>query len=210
VHRTSLDIGALLAAGFETPVAVAPPVAALQTSVAAPPASPATVAVPAVPIVVAQANLPPPAGLNMLGNTSVNGILRGNDALLSTDGRWLTVFQGDGNLVTYDMLGGMKAAWASNTAGQASGGFAAMQGDGNLVVYTADSKAKWSSATSSAGVNRNFTLAMQNDGNLVVYDSQGGEALWGLMNGRITLPEPNGMGETYAQYQQILDAQEAA
>ncbi len=192
VDRTSLDIGELKAYGYETPVAVAPPVATASGPAATTPGG-VTTAAPNVAAPVAPATIQaPPAGLNLLGGSTVNGVLRANDALLSANGRWLTVFQGDGNLVMYDMLGGMKATWASNTAGKAAGGFAVMQGDGNLVVYAADNSPKWYSGTNGGGANRNFTLAMQDDGNLVVYDTQqGGEALWSSQGGRIAAPEPN-------------------
>lgn len=128
---------------------------------------------------------PVPPGLAVVGSALGTGRLGANQAVVSPNGRYVTVFQGDGNLVAYDMLGGMKALWSSGTQGRGAGGFAAMQGDGNLVVYDAGGRALWASGTEGRGVDRGFSLAMQDDGNLVVYDSQGSKALWSTLTGRI-------------------------
>lgn len=160
-------------------------------------APPAAVATPAPPPPQPPAQAPPqarqaapavqpvPPGLAVVGSALGNGRLGVNQAVVSPNGRYVTVFQGDGNLVAYDMLGGMKALWSSNTQGRGAGGFAAMQGDGNLVVYDAGGRALWASGTEGRGVDRGFNLAMQDDGNLVVYDSQGSKALWSTLTGRI-------------------------
>ncbi|NJR13027.1 MAG: hypothetical protein HC779_00255 [Phyllobacteriaceae bacterium] len=152
------------------------------------------------------------AGYVHLGNSITNGGIGTNQYLQSANGQFFAVFQGDGNLVVYrgtpTANGG--AIWASGTNGKANGGAAHMQADGNVVVYNPGGKARWASGTSAGDVNRAFTLTMQDDGNLVAFDSQGGEALWSSMTGRITLPEPNGIGSNYAEYQAIIAQQQQA
>jgi hypothetical protein len=171
-------------AGFQAPVAPAAPAGTAALAAAAP--------VAAAPVAATPATIQPvPAGYQVLGSTlPANGVLKANQALLSPNGRYLTLFQTDGNLVTYDMLGGMKPIWSTGTGGGiAAGGFAVMQGDGNLVVYGADGQAKWSGGSAGAGVNRAMTLAAQDDGNFVVYDSQGNKALWSSQTGLIARAE---------------------
>jgi cell wall-associated NlpC family hydrolase len=88
-------------------------------------------------------------------------VLHANNSLLSTDGRFRLIMQGDGNLVAYGPAG---AVWDTATSG--AGNSAVMQTDGNLVVYTAAGKALWGSGTDGLGAS---SLVMQNDGNLVIY-----------------------------------------
>ncbi|MFC9352939.1 NlpC/P60 family protein [Arthrobacter sp. NPDC057013] len=100
-------------------------------------------------------------------------VLRANASLLSTDGRFRLIMQGDGNLVVYGPNG---ALWDTKTTG--AGNWAVMQGDGNLVVYTAAGKSLWGSGTDGFGAS---TLVMQNDGNLVVYSA--GYPTWASYGG---------------------------
>lgn len=66
----------------------------------------------------------------------------------NTSQGYLTVMQGDGNLVSYDYFG--RPVWASNTAGNGPSTFY-VQGDGNLVVYrNSDGRATWASNTVQA------------------------------------------------------------
>ena len=88
--------------------------------------------------------------------------------LLSPDGVYRLIMQGDGNLVLYK---GAAALWSTQTDGN-TGAYTVMQGDGNLVVY-AGGVAKWNSHTNGfSGAH----LALQNDSNLVIYGS--GHPLW--------------------------------
>jgi hypothetical protein len=98
-----------------------------------------------------------------------NEILSVGDSRPSIDGRFLLVYQGDGNLVLYD---DGAALWASNTNGT-SPNFVVMQGDGNLVIYDANGTPVWASNTSG---HPGAYLIVQRDGNVVVY--QGGYAQW--------------------------------
>ncbi len=98
-------------------------------------------------------------------------VLEPYESVESADGRFVFVYQGDGNLVLYDQS--WTPHWASNTAGT-SLGVVEMQGDGNLVLYDASWTPRWSSHTHG---NLGSHLAVQNDGNVVVY-SPGGPPLW--------------------------------
>lgn len=102
-------------------------------------------------------------------------VLRANDSLLSTDGRFRLIMQGDGNLVAYGPTG---AVWDTSTSG--AGNWAVMQGDGNLVVYTAAGKSLWGSGTDGLG---DSSLVMQSDGNLVIYHA--GYPTWARYGGAL-------------------------
>jgi outer membrane lipoprotein-sorting protein len=95
--------------------------------------------------------------------------LSAGQQIVSASGRFRFVYQGDGNLVLYDVS---HATWASNTAGKPAG-VCIMQGDGNLVVYS-PGRAQWASNTAGHGGS---SLVVQNDGNTVIYDP-GGHPLW--------------------------------
>ena len=99
-------------------------------------------------------------------------------SLISTDGRYSVVMQGDGNFVVYGPSG---ARW--NTGGGPAIRIV-MQGDGNLVAYS-PTRATWSSRTA---ISHNDRLAMQSDGNLVIYDGSS-TALWS--NGRLLRRSPS-------------------
>ncbi len=87
-----------------------------------------------------------------------------DERLVSTDGRFTLIMQGDGNLVLYGP--NQRALWASNTYGSPRGTYLVMQGDGNLVLYRPDGRPVWSSGTYGYAA---CILIMQNDGNLVLY-----------------------------------------
>ncbi|MHA0286092.1 Ig-like domain-containing protein [Mycobacterium sp. C3-094] len=111
--------------------------------------------------------------------------LQPNQYILSHNGRYKLVMQGDGNLVEYDNQTNA-ALWASGTNGRA-GLRAAMQGDGNFVLYTpAPQTGVWSTKTNGYPGSR---IVLQDDGNLVVY--QGSTALWDRHAGRLN---PGGGG----------------
>ncbi|MEW5743743.1 MAG: peptidoglycan DD-metalloendopeptidase family protein [Myxococcota bacterium] len=113
---------------------------------------------------------PGPAPTPSCGHLASGGVLLANQMVVSCDGRFLFVMQGDGNLVLYQQ--GRGALWSSRTNG--SGAKAAiLQGDGNLVLYADNWRAVWSTNTAN---RPGATLAVQNDGNVVLY--QGGVARW--------------------------------
>ena len=122
--------------------------------------TPATSSPPAVAIPEKRSRLP------------VGGTLEGvrGDALVSSNGYFRAVMQGDCNFVVYH---DPRALWASGTQGRGSACTAIMQGDGNLVVYTQDKVPVWASGTQG---NPGADVVMQDDGNLVVYVA--GRALW--------------------------------
>lgn len=103
---------------------------------------------------------------------NTNEQLNSGERLVSSDGRYAMVMQGDGNLVIYGPSG---PTWSSNTVG--SGGTKViMQGDGNLVIYTASGTPVFATGTRGS----NAALVMQNDSNLVIYASSG--AVWASNN----------------------------
>lgn len=122
--------------------------------------------------------------------------LRTDDYLLSGDGRFQLIMQGDGNLVLYQ-TSPRRALWASNTGG--AGNWAVLQTDGNFVVYTASGAPRWATATDRKPVR---DLVMQNDGNLVIYQTDG-RAVWA--SNTVQVPPPPGggggvIGDDYPAY----------
>jgi hypothetical protein len=92
------------------------------------------------------------------------------DRLVSSNGRYRLIMQGDGNLVLYSL---QHALWSTRT-NHKGGRFVVMQGDGNLVLYNSSGRSVWNSNTDGHPGAR---LLMQNDGNLVIYNSSG-KAIW--------------------------------
>jgi len=92
---------------------------------------------------------------------STGTVMRAGDYIVSTNGKFVTTMQYDGNLVTY---AGHKAVWNSGTSGY--GNYASFQSDGNFVVYNAGNGPLWWSTTWGVGANR---LALHDDGNLHIY-----------------------------------------
>ena len=112
-----------------------------------------------------------PTGASATGDQMQPGqVLNPGQSIASADGRFIFVYQGDGNLVLY---AGGSALWASGTNGKGVG-VCIMQTDGNLVLYTRGGHAIWASGTSGSPGSR---LVVQNDGNVVIYASAG-QALW--------------------------------
>lgn len=93
------------------------------------------------------------------------------ESLVSSNGRYKLVMQGDGNLVIYN--GSNKGIWSSGTWGL-NIARAVMQHDGNFVLYDTNGTARFGSNTWNPVGSY---LVMQSDGNLVIY--QRGEARWG-------------------------------
>jgi len=117
-----------------------------------------------------------------------NQRMKGNEKLISNNGRYSAIMQADGNFVVY---GGTRL-WASNTFALNSTCYLTLQSDGNLVLYDAFNKALWASGTngrrhhSHQGHHHHhhpLRLVMQDDGNLVLYS--GTTPLWATnTNGR--------------------------
>ena len=101
--------------------------------------------------------------------------LNAGQRLVSTNGSYVLVMQGDGNLVEY--APGNRAVWASGTS--VANSVALMQRDGNLVVIAPGNRPVWGTGTSG---NAGADLELQNDGNLVVYGT-GHVARWASGSG---------------------------
>lgn len=110
-----------------------------------------------------------------VGVMSAGQSLGTNQGLVSQDGRFRLIMQGDGNLVIYSPY---RAIWATMTNGIQSPRLD-VQGDGNIVIYNSNNKYFWASWTQGNGPS---TLIMQNDGNLVLYNAQG-RPIWNTYTG---------------------------
>jgi len=134
------------------------------TTIASPPPPPVSSYSPSQPPL-----LPLPSGPgNIYAGTdhlSTNGVLYPNRYIMSGDGRFLLILQGDGNLVEYGL--GYQVIWSSGTSGTTPG-YAMLQNDGNFVVYNATGTAVWQTSTGGSGAT---SLNLQADGNLVLYNS---------------------------------------
>jgi hypothetical protein len=106
---------------------------------------------------------------NMLSSTNALGI---NEYLISANGLYKLVLQGDGNLVLYKNE--TTPLWASNTPAK-NIVKCEMQGDGNLVLYDKEEHPYWDTKTVN---NFKAYLILQDDGNLVIYNEKGDIPLW--------------------------------
>ena len=94
-----------------------------------------------------------------------------DNRLTSPDGNHYLSYQGDGNLVIYNIsTGAAIPTWATNTSGT-SQGRVVFQADGNLCVYDNESNLVWQN--NKAGTQNPAKLVMQDDGNLVAYQTDG-------------------------------------
>uniref|UniRef100_A0A667WUF7 Bulb-type lectin domain-containing protein n=1 Tax=Myripristis murdjan TaxID=586833 RepID=A0A667WUF7_9TELE len=101
---------------------------------------------------------------------STNEELYKGDYLLSNNGNYKAVFQGDSNFVIYQWA----PTWATNTNGS-GGNRVVMQGDGNLVIYTSSDKPVWESK-SRKPEDSTVRLTMTDEGQLVV--TRDGVQIW--------------------------------
>ena len=117
---------------------------------------------------------------DQLTSLGVGQSLTINQGIYSPDGRYATILQSDGNLVTYGPGG---ARWNTGTSGK-GGVLVVFQGDGNIVMYTSSWKAVWASwsRSSHAGL-----LVLQNDGNFVGYNSMA-QPVWSSFTGPLSEP----------------------
>lgn len=99
-----------------------------------------------------------------------------NQSLVSQNGSYRVILQGDGNLVIYN---GSHPTWDSTTSGYWVGptGRLTMQSDGNLVIYNSNYYPYWDIGKNPhfdpAAGRYGYYLKIQNDGNLVVYNRWG-------------------------------------
>jgi len=101
-------------------------------------------------------------------NLVVDDTLFRGQQMWSANGKYLLIFQNDGNLVQYGPRG---VQWATNIP---RGYFLIQQGDGNLVAYDSNGAPVWASHRSGPDT----TTYVQGDGNIVTYGSRG--VVWAL------------------------------
>ena len=95
------------------------------------------------------------------------------DKIESPNGRFRFLFQGQGNLVLYDLSIGA-AIWTNHVI-NGSACRLIMQSDGNLVLFNVDDGVLWASNTPGQGASR---LVVQDDGNMVIYRRSDNVATW--------------------------------
>jgi subtilisin family serine protease len=93
--------------------------------------------------------------------------LTAGQQLVSGNGLYRLVMQGDGNLVLYNQIN--QALWHLGTFGN-PGAFLVFQGDGNVVLYRANGTPLWQTVSYGTAAN-NFLV--QNDSNIVLYGPAG-------------------------------------
>ena len=133
----------------------------------------------------------------MSGTNTLQGgaKLVANQYLVSTNGRFKAIMQGDGNFVVYD--GGRGLWWSMLNWSAPKSATISMQGDGNLCMYpteeTGSGGSTWCSYQKlSIPLYGNHKLIMQDDGNLVMYKSDGVTALWSTNTVQAAAPVPAG------------------
>lgn len=86
-----------------------------------------------------------------------------NSSIVSPNGKYRLIMQGDGNLVLYSPN---RPIWWTGTQNTGANLFI-IQADGNMVIYS-PARYVWASWTQNRGAK---TLFLQDDGNLVMYDA---------------------------------------
>ena len=109
---------------------------------------------------------------------SMYGSLGQGQSLMSPNGQYVAVLQGDGNMVVYGPRG---AVWSSGTMNRGGSTFV-VQGDGNVVLYRSGGVPVWATGTSSTSP---VQIVLQNDGNFVLYNAT--QALWSSLTVKIPL-----------------------
>lgn len=126
------------------------------------------------------------SGASSCGTLATNASLSPNQSIVSCNGAYTLIFQGDGNVVLYQTsrIGQSGAPWSTQTNGQTATLFA-MQGDGNLVLYNG-STALWGSRSQSGGTyGRAGHLIVGDNGILTVFANDNGAALWSSIPGSV-------------------------
>jgi microsomal dipeptidase-like Zn-dependent dipeptidase len=114
-----------------------------------------------------RANASLPVGTSASGADMQPGeVLLPGQAVVSGNGRYAFMYQGDGNLVLYGPSGPL---WDIGVSGSTAG-VCIMQGDGNLVVYRPGGQAVWASGTDGSPGNH---LMVQDDADVVIYRPDG-------------------------------------
>jgi hypothetical protein len=105
------------------------------------------------------------------------------ESLLSNNGCFRLIMQGDGNLVVYGNT--MKPIWNAGSNGPADK--AIMQNDGNFVVYKPNMEPVWAAHPENRQGLTNFRLIVQDDGNTVIYANNGSQVrpIWATNTGGI-------------------------
>jgi hypothetical protein len=100
------------------------------------------------------------AGTSVL---NVGEVLNEGQALVSANGLYTAVLQGDGNFVLYGPNGPL---WADGIKDYFGPNHLVFQGDGNLVAYLWNGYPLWATGTDRTGAQY---MILQDDGNLVMY-----------------------------------------
>ena len=105
------------------------------------------------------------------------------EQLLSNNGCFRLIMQGDGNLVLYGNT--MKPIWNAASVGPADKTI--MQNDGNLVVYKPNMEVVWAAHPPDRQGLTDFRLIVQDDGNTVIYANKGSQVIpiWATNSGGI-------------------------
>ena len=116
--------------------------------------------------------------------------------LVSPNGQFTLVLQGDGNAVIYksSCIGKVEChIWQSGTAGKSTNPLLVMQGDGNFVIYDGSQTAGKDIYSIGPSGQSTYLLLLQDEGNLVVYTSE--RAVWSTLTGKISNePKPQDCG----------------
>src|ERR1700748_2145794 len=107
---------------------------------------------------------------------TMNQYLKPGDSLVSNNGRFNLILQGDGNLILNRVGQPGSAMWLTSTAGHANIYWAYMQDDGNFVVRVdgVDGKSIWASKTPG---NPGAALVLTDTGDLVI-QRPNGNIIW--------------------------------
>jgi hypothetical protein len=110
------------------------------------------------------------AGTSRLGSGET---LASGERLVSPNGHYVLVMQGDGNLVEY--APGNRVIWSSGTSHRES--VLVVQRDSNIVIVAPGSHPVWATGTNGRG-GQSIDLELQDDANIVAYSSPGYVARW--------------------------------
>jgi hypothetical protein len=111
----------------------------------------------------------------MRDRLKANQVLQKDEKLVSANGRFEFVHQGDGNIVLYDNQPTGRAIWAANSNGSSTRKIT-LQADGNLVqTEVSSNRERWSSGTRGRGDDTSVFI-MQDNGNAVILSD--GNQIW--------------------------------